>query len=310
MSISRLLIRINQSIDCWDPYGYGRLMGVKGAYLTIIFFVANLLFKAPHFSVLVMMVAASSVMMIEMPSMNDYRMKDLVYLGYTAIVIVTIILFDLLFYLKVWFILIASVWCYCLYRLLARKPQLFPVVSIVLLLGLMSMESYPTSSLNEAANNVFYFIESAIIGFWAHKLFPNFYFMIYKKTILRQIEALVSGQPMTIQVNHRLAMRNVQSLLYPRLRQGLDELEARLLDLSYCACYIRRQDDFNRENYEYCYQPLQTVIDNIKNKTSGSFRYDDTGSIGPPQQKDIWLAQLSDCCARVQTNWGALCKQL
>lgn len=183
------IYKLSSWLDHYDPYWYSRLMALKLVYITLILFAANTLLHVPYFPVFTMMVAGSGILLIESPSINTLKKKDMVYLVYTLLLIISIAIFGLHYYQKVWFIVVATLWCFALYTLLRKQVAMFPVLSLVLILSLMSLEGYNSGSFFTIINNSLYFIEFAIIVFWAHKLFPNLYYKIWQSAVLRNCES-------------------------------------------------------------------------------------------------------------------------
>jgi hypothetical protein len=172
-------------------------MALKLVYITIILFLANLVLKLPYPPTLIMVIAGAGTILVEQPSINEFAKKDKVYLVYLILILITINLFTLQYYLKMWFLLIAFSWYYLLYSALKKAPQMFPLVSIIFLISIMSLES-PINPANMyfTLNQDLFILELSLVAFWAHKLFPNFYIKVWQSIILRNLEqilALVQG---------------------------------------------------------------------------------------------------------------------
>lgn len=176
-------------MDQCDPYWYSRLVALKAVYIAVILFIANM-FLQPPLASLIMLIAAAGVLLTEMPTINDLNKKDNIYLGYIILICLTIVIFASYVYFKVGFIVAATAWCYILYSLLKKTPQLFPVVSLLMILGVMSLEAVNTGNFYVILNEVIFILEFALIVFWAHKLFPNLYHKIWLSATLRTLENL------------------------------------------------------------------------------------------------------------------------
>ncbi len=213
-----VLSKLRNWLDRYDPYWYSRLMSLKIAYITIILFIANMLLSPPLAS-LIMLLSGAGVLIIEMPSINDLDKKDNLYLAYIVIICLTVGLFSSYVYLKGWFIVVASGWCYILYSALKKKPELFPIVGVILMLGIMSLEGYNSGNFFDILNRLFFIVEFALIVFWAHKFFPNLYHKIWLAALTRNLAGLqqmltkISVDEATLVLKHNWNARNVSALL-------------------------------------------------------------------------------------------------
>jgi hypothetical protein len=213
-----IAMRLNNWLDRYDPYWYSRLMSLKIAYITIILFIANMLLSPP-LAPLVMLLSGAGVLIIEMPSINDLDKKDNLYLAYIIIICLTVGLFSSYVYLKGWFIVVASGWCYILYSALKKKPELFPIVGVILMLGIMSLEGYNSGNFFDILNRLFFILEFALIVFWAHKFSPNLYHKIWLAALTRNLAGLqqmlnkISVEDATLVLKHNWNARNVSALL-------------------------------------------------------------------------------------------------
>ena len=207
------IFKLSSWVDRFDPYWYSRFLGLKVSYIAIILFLANALLQPPIVPSFIMIVAISGILLIESPTINSFNKKDNIYLVYTILVLLTIAIFSLNVYLKTWFILVAFAWCYILYSLLKKAPAMFPVVSLILMLGLMSLEGpYTPANPYIVLNQILYFSEFSIIVFWAHKCFPNLYLRIWKSAILRCIENYQIGLNSKKKFNHEVATKHYLTL--------------------------------------------------------------------------------------------------
>ena len=222
MDIERLSIWL----DRVDPYGYSRLMALKSIYIAIVLFIANLFLRPPMAS-LVMLIAGAGIIIIELPSINTFKKKDTIYLAYIILVSLTIALFAAYVYIPSLFILFAACWCYILYSLISKNPALFPIGSVILMLGLISLKGYNSGNFYLILNELIFFAEFAVIVFWAHKLFPNFYYKVWHKATILSIETMQnmlknqhSAESRTL-FKHYYQAKNVLPLLtkFPQIRQ-------------------------------------------------------------------------------------------
>lgn len=213
-----LFPRLNHWLDKYDPYWYSRFLGLKATYIAVILFIANMFFQPP-LAPLIMLVAAAGVLIIEMPTINTFKKKDLIYLGYLILISITIGLFSSYVYFKLAFVIVVAGWAFILYTLLSKAPQLFPIVSVLLMLGIMSLEGINTGNFYVILNILMFIWEFAFISFWAHKLFPNLYHRIWRSSIIRGLESMQkmledsdSHQGREV-FRHYLAANNVLRLL-------------------------------------------------------------------------------------------------
>ncbi len=181
------IYKLSSWLDHYDPYWYGRLIALKAAYLAVGLFIANLVLQPPM-ATLVMLVSAVGVLIAEMPPINDLNKKDMLYLAYVIVMCITIALFASTVYLKGWFILTASAWTYLLYFVLRKKPEVYAIVSGVLMIGIISLEGYNSGNFFDILNTIIFILEFSLISFGLHKLFPFFYSKIWLSSLLRCIE--------------------------------------------------------------------------------------------------------------------------
>lgn len=183
------IYKLSSWVDRYDPFWYGRLIALKAAYLAIGLFIANLILQPP-LPTLVMLFSAVGVLIAELPAINDLNKKDNVYLAYVILICLTVAIFSSSVYLKGWFILAVSAWAYVLYFALRKKPELYALVSAVLMLGMISLEGYNSGNFFSILNTLFFILEFSLIAFWLHKFFPFLYSRIWMSSILRSLETL------------------------------------------------------------------------------------------------------------------------
>ncbi|WP_119343432.1 hypothetical protein [Facilibium subflavum] len=216
------IFTLSSFLDRFDPYWYGRLMALKLSYVAVILFTVNAFLKSPFSPILSMLVAGAGILVIETPVVNTMKKKDIVYLLYVILTLLTIILFNLLSYFLLGFLIGASLWALCLYMLFRKQPQVFSIISLILLLGLMSLEGQPATNIDQIINIVLYFLEFCIITFWAHKMFPCFYLNIYKSALLRLLYSyknVIEQKSLTPGSNITLMQHfSIIKLIYPLLK--------------------------------------------------------------------------------------------
>ena len=180
-------------VDRVDPYGYGRQSGLKVSYVAILFFLINAFWMAPTLAVLTMCVAGAGIALIEMPSVNTPKKKDLSYIAFTAMTIVTVSVFGFFRYFTGLEVVAVIGWAYVLYRFAATDTEKAQVVAIALLIGFVSFEGIGASDLGDWLNQTAFYVQFAVVAFVAHKLFPNRYNRIVKAA-MRQIWLLQRRQ--------------------------------------------------------------------------------------------------------------------
>lgn len=182
------IFRLSSYLDRYDPYWYSRLMALKAAYIAIILFIANFILKPPLPS-LIMILSGAGIILIEMPAINEHRKKDLVYFAYVILILLAVGLFSSYVYLKAYFVIVAAGFAFILYKVLSKAPQLFPIVSIILMLALISLEGFNSGNFFINLNILIFIAEFALITFWAHKLFPAYHNFIWLSSLLRNVES-------------------------------------------------------------------------------------------------------------------------
>lgn len=210
--------RLNKFFEHFDPYGYSRLMGFKAVYTAIILYIANMLVQPP-LAPLIMLLSAAGSLIVEMPTINDLKKKDLIYLGYLILISLTVGIFSAYIPFKTVFILAVSVWGYLLYSALQKHPSLFPIVSVLLMLGVMSLEAVNTGNFFIILTEIKYIWGFGIVVFFAHKLFPNYYHRMWRNSALRNLEESahslhkMSNSNSKIIYTHYLSMMNTLPIL-------------------------------------------------------------------------------------------------
>ncbi|MFZ9035930.1 MAG: hypothetical protein ACO2ZM_07415 [Francisellaceae bacterium] len=224
--------------DRYDPYWYGRLMGLKLSFIAIVLFMVNAFLKSPFSPVLIMLVAAAGVLLIEMPAINTLKKKDTVYLIFLMLTLITIVIFNVMSYLTLGFLIVAPLWVYVLYSFLSRQPGMIEVVSLIVLLALMSLEGQAATEPYAVFNLILFMLEFSLCAFWAHKLFPFIYLNIYLSASLRSLEAMaqmLDKRSFTAvdnlkQMRHLMVLKNSLSLFETRSYQYLlDEMSKALV---------------------------------------------------------------------------------
>ena len=183
------IYKLSSWVDRYDPFWYGRLIALKAAYLAIGLFLANLVLQPPT-PTLVMLFSAIGILIAELPAINDLNKKDNIYLAYVILICLTITIFSSSVYLKGTFILAVSAWAYFLYFTMRKKPELYALVSTVLMLSMISLEGYNSGNFFSILNTLFFILEFSLIAFWLHKLFPHLYSRIWLSSVLRSLETL------------------------------------------------------------------------------------------------------------------------
>ncbi|MDC0534174.1 hypothetical protein OAO18_00015 [Francisellaceae bacterium] len=274
------MFKVNSCFDKIDPYWYTRLLSIKTVYITVIFFMVNLFFELPSPPTLYMVVGIIGPLLAEMPSLNTQKQKDSVILLFVVLAIFSLSVFAMIWYIKTWFILVAFSWAYILYTALKKKPALFSVVSLIFLMGVMSLESpIKPASLNNMFNEIIYYFQFATIGFWAHKFFPNLYFRCWHSMMLRCIEAhmrSIKNNQVEFETysRHLLAAQNVLPLLQSKpYAEQLNQFTQKMLELNYITdSYIRHNissSEFSqyKANVTQLYESIKSLKDYLSINT-------------------------------------------
>lgn len=185
------IYKLSSRLDKLDPYWYARLMALKAAYLATGMFIANLLLR-PSMPSVTMLLSGVGVFLAEMPTMNDLDKKDKIYLGYIILISLTVIIFSSTSYMQLPFLVAIAGWAYLLYFVLRKKPEVFSIVSVLLMLATISQEGINTGNYFATWNTVLFILEFALIGFWLHKMFPFLYHKIWLSSLVRSLETIVS----------------------------------------------------------------------------------------------------------------------
>lgn len=299
------LFKLSSWLDRYDPYWYSRLMSLKIVVIAIVVFIVNLLTQ-PLLSPLMMLIAGAGALIIEMPTINTLDKKDNVYLGYIVLMCLTIVLFSATVYLRGWFIIAVCGWAYILYMALRKAPQLYPIVSVVIMLGVMGQEGINTGNYYVILNEVLFILEFAFFVFWAHKLFPRLYHNIWLSSLLRSIEVIE-------QITAGDTSLAIRQQLFRHLEVGQNTLEL-LRGKSYLREAVTISNWLSYYHYylpEFCENNSRVELrDKLKADFSGfkaaiikhqQFRIDNE-----PQ----FLPQLEwhyDYFRRLNYNWNKLC---
>ncbi|MEN9946086.1 MAG: hypothetical protein RLZZ293_472 [Pseudomonadota bacterium] len=266
--------RLNNWFTHYDPYWYSRFIALKFAYIAIILFSANL-WLSPPMATITMLFTGGGILIIEIPAINDCDKKDNVYLLFLVLVCLTVGLFASYVYLIGWFILVAGGWCYCLYYMLRRKPELFPLVGVILLFGIISLEGRNTGNFFDIVNRIIFLLEFGLITFWAHKLYPKqLYYKIWQSISLRSVEALIQlinqpNQQQALNVNkHNLALMRSLPLLKSRKYFSLINQFSQQLTNHYFILYqLTQQTGFQQSERDLISMALTNLQQAIKYST-------------------------------------------
>lgn len=300
-----LFSRFEIWLDKYDPYWYSRLMGLKVSYITVILFIANM-FLQPPLASLIMLIAGAGILIIEMPTINSFKKKDLVYFGYLILISLTIGLFSSYVYFRVGFIVVVSGWAYILYSLLRKAPQLFPIVSVLLMLGIMSLEGVNTGNMYIIFNELLFIWEFALIVFWAHKLFPNFYHRVWRSSVIRSLESMRQmlddgdNQQSRFVFKHYLAANNVLRLLAKKQLRSAARLTRSLSYYHYYLADLLMQSSISESELEIIRQDIALL-----------FLAVNSGNIIPPASKvnssKSALHHHYKIYANIKIDWNKLC---
>lgn len=299
------LFKLSSWLDRYDPYWYSRLMSLKIVVIAIILFIINMLTQ-PVLSPLIMMIAGAGALIIEMPTINTLDKKDNVYLGYIILMCLTIVIFSATVYLRGWFIVAVCGWAYILYMALKKAPELYPIVSVVIMLGVMGQEGINTGNYYVILNEILFILEFAFFVFWAHKLFPRLYHNIWLSSLLRSIETIewmLDGDT-TLAIRQRLfrhleVANNTLELLRgkPYLREAVTITNW----LNYYHYYLPEFCENNSDSETR--SRLKTDFSHFKT----AILYHREFNIETEQEFDEQLDWHYNCFRRLNYNWNKLC---
>ncbi|HEY7805190.1 MAG TPA: hypothetical protein VIC30_12270 [Orrella sp.] len=270
-------------IDRVDPYGYARQAGLKVSYVAIIFFLVNAFWKAPTLAVLTMCVAGAGIALIEMPSINTSKKKDVSYIVFTLLTITTVSIFRFFSYFTVLELVAIIGWSYVLYRLIAKDTEKAQVVAIAILIGFVSLEAPGATDFWQWVNQTAFYVQFAVIAFVAHKLFPNRYMRIVHN-IMRQIWLLQQRQLTepdktsftamgTDFLKHLGTLEQVQPLLAPQTREHLPALIQALWQYQHTIEAAARHAD--REQIKQILITHEVLLKQIQAPTKATSPIDD-----------------------------------
>lgn len=183
------IYKLSSFIDKYDRYWYGRLIALKAAYITVGVFIANLLLH-PTSPTLTMLLSAVGIIIIEMPTINDLNKKDNLFLGFVILINLTVAIFSSVSFLQLPFIIVIAAWAYLLYFALRKKPELFTIVSALLMLATIAQEGNNTGNYFAIWDQALFILEFSLICFWLHKLFPFLYHYIWLSSFMRSLETM------------------------------------------------------------------------------------------------------------------------
>jgi hypothetical protein len=174
--------------DRADPYWVCRLSALKVAYVGVILFIVNAFFKSPTFPVLEMLVTTAAVAVTELPSINSHKKKILAFIGVVVLCVTTNSIFGLVSFFK-WGLLIGvGLWTFILYHFIAKDRATANLVSVLILIGIVSLEGDVATDLNGVINHALFYFEYAAVGLVSLLLFPNLHDRVIKSAVLRLLE--------------------------------------------------------------------------------------------------------------------------
>jgi len=250
--------------DRIDPYWYSRLSGLKVGFAAILFFLINGFLKSPQFPVMSMLVAGACVILTEMPAFNTHKKKDLIFIGFFILVVLTINIFGACSYFRVGLLLGVGGWAYALYTLLAKNAHIASLVGTLMLIGLVSMQGQPPTDLHSILNEDLFFLEYALAGFLACKVFPNLYDRIVLSATLRLLERDIhflgrgeGSHSFRRAVLRDLAViRNALALQHSSVREFVEDVQS----LQLLVVDLAKTPDLHKEPLACALRDLHTAI--------------------------------------------------
>lgn len=262
---------LSSRLDKLDPYWYGRLLALKAAYLTTGLFIANLVLR-PDSPTVTMLMSAIGILLAETPSMNTLDKKDNIYLAWVILVTLTITIFSTTSYMKLAFILTVSGWAYFLYFILRKKPEIFSVVSALLMMGAISQEGLKEGNYFATWNTLLFIFEFSLIAFCLHKLFPFLYHKIWLSSLLRSLEGLINllktkDVEQSIKLRkHCMVSLSSLNLLKKQKYYGLSQtIHKEIATLHIYFYNLINNPNCSKDNLNAATRDIEYLLQNIKN---------------------------------------------
>ena len=301
------IYELSSWVDKIDPYWYGRLIALKTSYIAVGFFIANLLLH-PKSPTLIMVISGVGMIVAEMPNINSLKKKDSIYLGITILLCISIFVFSLTSFMKLTFIITVSSWAYLLYFALRRKPELFPIVSIVLMLATISQEGLQFGNYYDMWNTTIFIFQFSLIAFWLHKLFPFMYHKIWLSSLLRSIETIqemynckqnLLNNSIRLRKHARVSLSSINLLEHQHYLHLVKTIHTDIAELHLCIYHLIGH---KHNNFAHINSNLTNLYQAIKNNQPCE--------LNPHHQQYSYTGIGENKILDMIFNWNQLCKHV
>lgn len=177
----------NKFLAKFDPYWICRLLGIKAASGAIALCLWNAFFFSPSSPGMYFMTAMIGIIATEALPAYTKKQQLIIFWKLEMIIAATIIIFGFISYFNLMALIGVTTLTYLYFRVLASNTQTAMVPAILVMFGMIGLESGNTD-LNAAANSLLFYIEFGLIGSVIILFFPNFRDKTFKSAFLRLLE--------------------------------------------------------------------------------------------------------------------------
>lgn len=177
----------NKFLAKFDPYWICRLLGIKAASGAIALCLWNAFFFSPSSPGMYFMTAMIGIIATEALPAYTKKQQLIIFWKLEMIIAATIIIFGFISYFNLMALIGVTTLTYLYFRVLASNTQTAMVPAILVMFGMVGLESGNTD-LNAAANSLLFYIEFGLIGSVIILFFPNFRDKTFKSAFLRLLE--------------------------------------------------------------------------------------------------------------------------
>lgn len=177
----------NKFLAKFDPYWICKLLGIKAASGAIALCLWNAFFFSPSSPGVYFMTAMIGIIATEALPAYTKKKQLILFWKLEMIIAVTIIIFGFISYFNLMALIGVTTLTYLYFRVLASNTQTAMVPAILVMFGMVGLESGNTD-LNAAANSLLFYIEFGLIGSVIILFFPNFRDKTFKSAFLRLLE--------------------------------------------------------------------------------------------------------------------------
>jgi len=190
MSVYRIK---NKFLDRYDPFWICRILSLKIGTVTILLCFCNAFLKSPFAPMAYFLTVVLCTVATEALPLNS-RIKKL---GIFFLMILSLstsgMLFGLFSYFNVALFLFIMLFSYLVLRFMATNPKVAVVPSLMIIWGIIQLESGSITDLNAIANSYLYYVEFGLMGVITILFFPDFTPNIFKSALIRILESDIKG---------------------------------------------------------------------------------------------------------------------